>query len=255
MDKRICSVEGCEGAHKGHGYCGKHYQRFKRYGTVEDRVRATRECAGPGCSIRVEVAQGLGMCKSHYKQHSLGKPLTPLRVATKDLGRPKVCTFPDCDRPHKARGLCKGHNDQVKSAKPLAPLQARRGPGICSAEECSRPRFANDLCTRHNASRFTRWRSYGLTPKDGATIYESQGGACAICRSAKLIDDLHIDHDHGCCPTSRNGCGACVRGLLCQPCNIGLGYMRDDPQRLLAAANYLISRAPGPRDRLNVDRI
>lgn len=30
--KRLCSVDGCNGAHKGNGYCGLHYQRYKRYG-------------------------------------------------------------------------------------------------------------------------------------------------------------------------------------------------------------------------------
>lgn len=30
-----------------------------------------------------------------------------------------------------------------------------------------------------------------------------------------------------------------VRGLLCHNCNFAIGYMKDNPQRLRAAANYL----------------
>jgi len=55
---------------------------------------------------------------------------------------------------------------------------------------------------------------------------------CAICgRRASEIGRPHaIDHDHG---TGK------VRGILCEPCNMGLGKFGDDPNRLEAAANYL----------------
>ena len=29
---KVCSIQGCEGKHKGHGLCDKHYQRMKRWG-------------------------------------------------------------------------------------------------------------------------------------------------------------------------------------------------------------------------------
>lgn len=41
---------------------------------------------------------------------------------------------------------------------------------------------------------------------------------------------LHIDHSHA---TGR------IRGMLCSPCNRALGYMEDDPIRLVKAADYL----------------
>lgn len=31
-DRPTCTLDGCSGAHKGHGYCGKHYQRWKKFG-------------------------------------------------------------------------------------------------------------------------------------------------------------------------------------------------------------------------------
>lgn len=36
---RKCSVDGCENKHKGHGYCSKHYQQYKKFGYVLDRSR------------------------------------------------------------------------------------------------------------------------------------------------------------------------------------------------------------------------
>jgi hypothetical protein len=50
---------------------------------------------------------------------------------------------------------------------------------------------------------------------------------CSICKSET---GLCIDHDH------RTGN---VRGLLCNSCNIGLGFFKDDLQLLKTAIKYL----------------
>jgi hypothetical protein len=64
-----------------------------------------------------------------------------------------------------------------------------------------------------------------------------QGGGCAICRRDNGKRLLAVDHDHACCPGERT-CGKCVRGLLCDGCNHGLGKFRDDPELLRRAAEY-----------------
>lgn len=84
-------------------------------------------------------------------------------------------------------------------------------------------------------------RLYGISVEDYDRMYEAQEGRCAICgdekdgREAGTREDryerLAVDHNH---ETGE------VRGLLCQPCNRGLGFLRDDPDRLIAAAAYLI---------------
>lgn len=50
---------------------------------------------------------------------------------------------------------------------------------------------------------------------------------------------LAVDHDHACCP-GHYSCGKCVRGLLCQDCNIAAGKLRDDPDVMLALAFYVL---------------
>ncbi len=65
-----------------------------------------------------------------------------------------------------------------------------------------------------------------------------QNGGCAICGAAPGKKRLNIDHDHNCCEYGKS-CGKCVRGLLCQGCNTGLGHFRDSPNVMYQAINYL----------------
>lgn len=85
---------------------------------------------------------------------------------------------------------------------------------------------------KHRANR--RQSRYGLTQGDFETLYKLQTGKCAIC-SDLIIDGsgrggLAIDHCH---------LSGKVRGLLCAPCNKGLGHFRDDAPLLKRAAEYL----------------
>jgi len=64
-----------------------------------------------------------------------------------------------------------------------------------------------------------------------------QNGRCAICLN--LFEHLpkkhrHVDHDHSITDGRPN-----VRGLLCHRCNIALGHLADDIDRLIRAADYL----------------
>lgn len=75
-------------------------------------------------------------------------------------------------------------------------------------------------------------RYYGLKPGEWEEIFETQGRRCAICRTDAPMNrkGWHTDHCH---VTGK------VRGILCQPCNIGLGGFKDNPEGLRAAADYL----------------
>lgn len=83
---------------------------------------------------------------------------------------------------------------------------------------------------------------HGVTLDQYDALLAAQGGGCAICGSTnpRGRGRFHVDHDHACCP-GKKSCGSCVRGLLCGNCNPGLGAFGDDPDRLLAAAAYLIT--------------
>lgn len=85
-------------------------------------------------------------------------------------------------------------------------------------------------------SRDARLRQYGITQDDYEALFAEQAGKCAICGASEAGGwggMLPVDHDHE--------TGA-VRGLLCHNCNGGLGQFGDDPDRLIAAAMYLLAR-------------
>ena len=77
---------------------------------------------------------------------------------------------------------------------------------------------------------------YGLTLAEYQSIYDSQGGVCAICKKPECVKfrgkvrNLAIDHEH---ETGK------VRGLLCMNCNRGLGAFFDDITVMHAAITYL----------------
>lgn len=77
-------------------------------------------------------------------------------------------------------------------------------------------------------------KKYGLTPECYSTLYEKQGGRCAICGTTEQkggrFKTFCVDHDH---ETGR------VRGLLCYDCNFGLGKFGDNISHLVAAIHYL----------------
>jgi hypothetical protein len=70
-------------------------------------------------------------------------------------------------------------------------------------------------------------RKYGLTLEAFDELLASQGGGCAICGRP---DADNVDHDH---TTGR------VRGILCFNCNIAIGQVEDDEDRLAAAMAYV----------------
>lgn len=75
-------------------------------------------------------------------------------------------------------------------------------------------------------------RAYGISGTDYERILEKQGGVCAICGSAPHKKRLAVDHCH------KTGA---VRGLLCSICNVAVGLLKDDPELIENALNYLRS--------------
>lgn len=76
-------------------------------------------------------------------------------------------------------------------------------------------------------------KEYNISLDQYNEMFEKQEGRCMIC--GKHQDDLKqklaVDHCH---KTKK------IRGLLCNACNRGLGYLKDDPKIVENALKYLL---------------
>lgn len=149
--------------------------------------------------------------------------------------------------------------DAVKSVTEFGRNRARSDGLSWACKKCTRARdlawrAANPDQREKNRQRLAdlyandqrryldyRYRNkWGISLKEFEEILIAQGGGCAICGERVNPDGgrLAVDHDHDCCPGKRS-CGKCVRGVLCGPCNKGLGLLRDSPELLTKAIDYL----------------
>jgi hypothetical protein len=190
---------------------------------------------------------------------------------------PKTCTAEGCDRKHLAQGLCRNHYNVARKRDSLpgvdhsgehwlSDISAEDRTGHCSicgpveriwrktsggfrcpikarrdaAESRKRPEV-RAYHAEYNKTRVKHRRlaKYNLTESDLDALIQACGSACSICQKPlSTFAEMNIDHDHSCCP-GRNSCGKCVRGILCMPCNQGLGFFRDSQDRLSDAIEYL----------------
>ena len=83
-------------------------------------------------------------------------------------------------------------------------------------------------------------RTFNLTADEYSALFVSQNGVCAACGNSETrtdhrngdCKDLAVDHDHA---TGK------IRALLCSSCNIALGLLQDDPERIERLLRYIQS--------------
>lgn len=91
--------------------------------------------------------------------------------------------------------------------------------------------WARKNADKHHATNLKR--NYGITGEQYNQMLAEQYYACALCGKSETETRrkrLSVDHDH---TTGK------VRGLLCSPCNKGIGHFKDSPTLLRKAALYL----------------
>lgn len=172
----------------------------------------------------------------------------------------KACSYEGCGGENFARGLCQAHSAQLRRGIGLRPVRPSRPdpqPGLLWCGTCqafvdedlfgwdtsrNQPKRTCRPCIAEQAKAYRRRhrerinkaktaKKFGLTIEQWDALYEEQGGRCTLCGNGRgNYHELSVDHDHD---TGK------IRGLLCGPCNMGIGQLRDDPELLERAAMYI----------------
>jgi len=91
----------------------------------------------------------------------------------------------------------------------------------------------NALETTREAKRvFNYKKKYGITINQYNIMCAKQKGVCAACGKPPKRERLSVDHNH------QTGV---VRGLLCNDCNMVLGFIHEDIERLKGILQYIKS--------------
>lgn len=125
------------------------------------------------------------------------------------------------------------------------------GRWLDTAHDHSTPEGRSAYGKAHRAAHPDHYKNSDLQKRFDMTLEQyaaklvEQKGVCAICAQPETavhggkLKQLAVDHDH-----ETNA----VRDLLCQACNLLVGFAGDNSARLRAAADYLdrhaVSRAP-----------
>ncbi len=120
-----------------------------------------------------------------------------------------------------------------KEYKPLSEFWKHGRENYCKA--CKKLKRNPEVYKRAYLKHF-----YNLPLEKYNKMFEEQNGCCAICNGhqSTFKKALHVDHDH---ETGK------IRGLLCNSCNKGIGFLLDDSKILLSASQYLKSYENGEK--------
>lgn len=135
-----------------------------------------------------------------------------LRTGTTTLDRPPLHRLSGVD-PERRFATC-------SVCGPQTPVKRNRSGWTCYI--------------RAKRSRQSGGRTWNGEEAEKRALVIAQAGRCAICGEPMRRPYLDHDHDTG-----------AIRGVLCPSCNTGLGYFRDEAERLEAAAAYLREQPAG----------
>lgn len=143
-----------------------------------------------------------GMCQPCYKRWLKNTAPEDRPVIDRSTWVPKPQKVPTChpEAEYGGHGLCKqcyGRDWRQKNQARMAVTSVRK----------------------HLQSK------YGITLELRTTIFEIQGGKCAICEKKLLLRGprTHVDHCHA---------TGVVRGILCNQCNWLLSKFDADPEMI-----------------------
>lgn len=213
-------------------YCGKvEYDfpsNFKKYCSrkcTTDALRKRIQCKCLGCGNLFEVRP------SEYKK-GFGKHCS-VECRSKNLDENRTCLF--CGKQFSIRRhrlVNSGARGKFCSNKCASSYRANLWSNRYEkCIECGLTKYKHQglgLCRRCYGLK----KKYLLGNKERLKLYKKAESRCMICGKSESKNGrkLAVDHSHN---------NSNIRGLLCDECNRGLGYFKDDPKLLDNAIKYL----------------
>lgn len=158
-------------------------------------------------------------------------------------GRSKISCSDKC-REKRLKNKQKEHYERNKHWKNKDPTILKKRKEYNKKIADKKAKYDKDYFTKpenkkrikHHA-RVSQYKKLGITIEDYNNMLKKQKNKCGICR-AKIHENSYkklfdVDHNHN---TGK------VRGLLCNHCNRGLGYLKDNKSYLKNAIKYLEGR-------------
>lgn len=180
------------------------------------------------------------------KKFQWSEGVNPCVRCSRDMCRPKDYPKEGKVRYH-AKGYCNACYLKVRLGKTPRVYIEYDGDGQSCTKCGEHQPYSNFSPHSRTRSGYGSWcltchvlYKHGITKPLYAQMLKKQGGVCAICGKTPNANGkaLAVDHDHSCCPSS-GSCGSCIRGLLCDECNKGIGCFADSAVLLKSAQNYL----------------
>ena len=252
MRRQTCWVGGCDDSNKQKGLCGKHYQRFYKYGNPIGPAAYCELCGVfiGSCTKKIYCSDDCRIegSRRSEKQAEWYQRNRNIAEDNRDQRKLRICSIDQCLKQVKnswpQTKFCEEHSRKRNNQWMKAERQRLINEGLCT--KCKRP-----FSSIHRNTTCGQCRKVKSCVRYSISIYQreqllaSQSFQCAGCGIFEWVYEqetgkwFDVDHDHRCCPPvgkNKRSCGDCVRALYCTICNNKIGTWMNDPAvpRLLA---------------------
>ena len=173
-----------------------------------------RTCALEGCTEKFSVPPS-SRKKYHNRECALKSPQVRRNLGRDDF----IHRLTDIDEANR-RANC-------AQCGPVSVMRGSRRKLVYRID--GEPEYRWRCYTDHRNKGLSK--AYGISFDTYIEMAIEQDGLCAICQKPSVLGKhLRVDHDHE--------TGA-VRGLLCDGCNVALGFVYEDVRTLQRMIDYL----------------
>lgn len=205
------------------------------------------KCSVSSCDTQA-ASQKSPYCRKHKYHADKGRdPETyvPHSVSIGTRLSERTCEVAFCDQKHRSNGYCARHLQQLRRGHDPNEYDLDPPPKHSKGGNWREPDTSHGSVRRYQSGCrcvecmdkvFSKRRkkalllNYGMSLEEYDTLYKNQEGRCDICGNMPSEYMLVVDHNH---ETGE------VRGLLCRPCNSGIGLLRDSEMIVAKALEYL----------------